>query len=52
MMEFEEAGQYELLLEQGETFEFKPTLEEFNKQDRKYMSLGITLENLTFEAVK
>jgi len=52
MMEFEEAGQYELLLEQGETFEFKPTLEEFNKQDRKYMSLGITLESLTFEAVK
>jgi len=52
MMEFEEAGKYELLLEQGETFEFKPTLEEFNKQDRKYMSLGITLESLTFEAVK
>ncbi|MCP4310299.1 MAG: hypothetical protein GY790_03465 [Bacteroidetes bacterium] len=51
MMEFEEAGKYELLLEQGETFEFKPTLEEFNKQDRKYMSLGITLEILTFEPV-
>jgi len=51
MMEFEEAGLYELLLEQGETFEFKPTLEEFNKQDRKYMSLGITMESLTFEPV-
>jgi alpha-L-fucosidase len=51
IMEFEEAGKYELLLEQGETFEFKPTLEEFNKQDRKYMSLGITMESLTFEPV-
>lgn len=51
IMEFDETGVYELMLEQGEAFEFKPTIVEFNKQDRKYMSLNITLESLRFEPV-
>ncbi|MCK4748253.1 MAG: alpha-L-fucosidase, partial [Bacteroidales bacterium] len=48
-MEFVEAGSYELMFDQGEVFEFKPTLEEFNRQDRKYMSMNIVLELLKFE---